>query len=139
MNKITYGSGLVGLSAALCLSLLLAAPLSAGEGPKANQGENQRFGQKRFDNEERFNAVAEKLGLTPAFDFRNDAGERTGVYLHVGGRNFVELFQGAPAARDDAQLILTTDPDLVSPRGQALRTLLYLFECDEAARLFRAA
>ncbi|MBL8884614.1 MAG: ATP-dependent DNA helicase RecG [Hyphomicrobium sp.] len=43
------------------------------------------------------------------------------------------------AARDDAQLILTTDPDLVSPRGQALRTLLYLFECDEAARLFRAA
>lgn len=46
---------------------------------------------------------AEKLGLTPAFDFRNDAGERTGIYLHVGGRNFVELFQGAPAARDDAQ------------------------------------
>ena len=43
------------------------------------------------------------------------------------------------AARDDAKLILAKDPDLVSPRGEALRTLLYLFECDEAARLFRAA
>ncbi len=43
------------------------------------------------------------------------------------------------AARDDARLILANDPDLVTPRGEALRTLLYLFECDEAARLFRAA
>jgi ATP-dependent DNA helicase RecG len=43
------------------------------------------------------------------------------------------------AAHDDATMILNSDPDLVSPRGIALRTLLYLFECDEAARLFRAA
>jgi ATP-dependent DNA helicase RecG len=43
------------------------------------------------------------------------------------------------AARDDAQLVLTTDPELSSPRGRALRTALYLFECDEAVRLFRAA
>jgi ATP-dependent DNA helicase RecG len=43
------------------------------------------------------------------------------------------------AARDDARLILSQDPQLVSPRGRALRVLLYLFECDEAARLFRAA
>lgn len=43
------------------------------------------------------------------------------------------------AAHDDATMILNADPDLVSPRGIALRTLLYLFECDEAARLFRAA
>jgi ATP-dependent DNA helicase RecG len=43
------------------------------------------------------------------------------------------------AARDDAKLILSKDPDLASARGQALRTLLYLFECDEAVRLFRAA
>jgi ATP-dependent DNA helicase RecG len=42
-------------------------------------------------------------------------------------------------ARDDASLILANDPKLVSPRGRALRTLLYLFECDEAVRLFRAA
>jgi ATP-dependent DNA helicase RecG len=43
------------------------------------------------------------------------------------------------AARDDAKLILTSDPSLMGTRGRALRTLLYLFECDEAVRLFRAA
>ncbi|MBS0235370.1 MAG: ATP-dependent DNA helicase RecG [Proteobacteria bacterium] len=43
------------------------------------------------------------------------------------------------AAHDDAVLTLERDPNLVTPRGQALRTLLYLFECDEAVRLFRAA
>ncbi len=43
------------------------------------------------------------------------------------------------AARADAQMILNADPTLSSPRGMALRTLLYLFEQDEAVRLFRAA
>jgi ATP-dependent DNA helicase RecG len=42
------------------------------------------------------------------------------------------------AARDDATLALRTDPSLTGPRGQALRTLLYLFERDEAIRLLRA-
>jgi ATP-dependent DNA helicase RecG len=50
--------------------------------------------------------------------------------------NFPELLA---AARDDARLVLSQDPELKSPRGQALRVLLYLFECDEAVRLFRAA
>jgi glyoxylase I family protein len=36
------------------------------------------------------------LGLRHAFDFINDAGERFGVYLHAGGRCFVELFTGSP-------------------------------------------
>jgi ATP-dependent DNA helicase RecG len=43
------------------------------------------------------------------------------------------------AARDDARLVLHADPGLTGPRGAALRQLLYLFECDEAVRLFRAA
>jgi len=43
------------------------------------------------------------------------------------------------AAQDDARLILETDPGLANARGRALRALLYLFECDEAVRLFRAA
>ena len=43
------------------------------------------------------------------------------------------------AARDDARMVLGSDPMLSTPRGQALRTLLYIFECDEAVRLFRAA
>ena len=50
--------------------------------------------------------------------------------------NFPDLLA---AARDDARLVLSKDPKLTSPRGEALRNLLYLFECDEAVRLFRAA
>ncbi|MBX6424674.1 MAG: ATP-dependent DNA helicase RecG [Variibacter sp.] len=42
------------------------------------------------------------------------------------------------AARDDAALALARDPHLETPRGQALRLLLYLFERDEAIRLLRA-
>ena len=42
------------------------------------------------------------------------------------------------AARDDAALVLNRDPELTGERGEALRTLLYLFERDEAIRLIRA-
>ena len=41
-------------------------------------------------------------------------------------------------ARDDATLMLARDPKLTSPRGEALRLLLHLFERDEAIRLIRA-
>jgi ATP-dependent DNA helicase RecG len=43
-----------------------------------------------------------------------------------------------PAARDDAKIVLSRDPELTSVRGKALRVLLYLFERDEAVRLLRA-
>ncbi len=43
-----------------------------------------------------------------------------------------------PAARDDANLLFSRDPELKSERGQAIRHLLYLFERDEAVRLIRA-
>jgi ATP-dependent DNA helicase RecG len=42
------------------------------------------------------------------------------------------------AARDDATLVLSRDPKLKSPRGEALRVLLYLFARDEAIRLLGA-
>jgi len=35
-----------------------------------------------------------KLGFSHAFDFINDEGKRFGVYLHIGERNFIELFTG---------------------------------------------
>ncbi len=41
-------------------------------------------------------------------------------------------------AHDDARLVLDRDPHLESPRGQALRTLLYLFRRDEAVQYLRA-
>jgi catechol 2,3-dioxygenase-like lactoylglutathione lyase family enzyme len=43
------------------------------------------------------------LGMAPAFDFINENGERYGIYLHAGGRNFIEIFQGDPSKRDDSQ------------------------------------
>ncbi len=42
------------------------------------------------------------------------------------------------AARDDAALILARDATLETPRGEALRQLLYLFGKDEAIKLIRA-
>ena len=42
------------------------------------------------------------------------------------------------AARDDAALILARDAGLKSERGEALRSLLYLFERDEAVKLLSA-
>lgn len=42
------------------------------------------------------------------------------------------------AAYDDARMILERDPELESPRGKALRVLLYLFERDEAIRYLRS-
>ncbi|MCX7280055.1 MAG: ATP-dependent DNA helicase RecG [Alphaproteobacteria bacterium] len=41
-------------------------------------------------------------------------------------------------AHDDARLILARDPGLKSSRGEALRTLLYLFGRDDAVRYMRA-
>ena len=39
----------------------------------------------------------DKLGLREMSDFRRDDGERFGVYLHAGGRTFIELFAGGNA------------------------------------------
>ena len=41
-------------------------------------------------------------------------------------------------AREDAHEVLERDPGLQSARGEALRTLLYLFEREEAVRLLAA-
>jgi ATP-dependent DNA helicase RecG len=41
-------------------------------------------------------------------------------------------------AHDDARLVLSRDPTLDSERGQALRTLLYLFQRDETVQYLRA-
>ncbi|NHT77512.1 ATP-dependent DNA helicase RecG [Rhizobiaceae bacterium CRRU44] len=41
-------------------------------------------------------------------------------------------------ARKDAAYVIERDPDLTTPRGEALRTLLYLHRRDEAIRFLRA-
>ena len=55
------------------------------------------------DLEEAIDFYRDGLGLTPAFDFVNDEGRRTGIYLHVGGRSFVELFEGQLGERATGQ------------------------------------
>lgn len=41
-------------------------------------------------------------------------------------------------ASDDARLIVARDPDLQTPRGEALRVLLYLFEQDDAVKTIKS-
>ena len=50
---------------------------------------------------------------------------------------FAELLDGRPRRRPPDPAARTRSS--TRPRGQALRVLLYLFECDEAVRLFHAA
>ena len=45
----------------------------------------------------------DKLGLRHAFDFTGEDGKRFGVYLHAGGRNFIELFIGDVTERASKQ------------------------------------
>ena len=42
------------------------------------------------------------------------------------------------AARDEARLTLTRDPDLTGSHADELKLLLYLFERDDAIKLMRA-
>ena len=42
------------------------------------------------------------------------------------------------AARDDARLVLSNDPTLKTPRGEALKTALHLFGREDAVRFLRA-
>jgi catechol 2,3-dioxygenase-like lactoylglutathione lyase family enzyme len=44
----------------------------------------------------------EVLGLEVAHEFRNDKGERYGVFIHAGSGSFIELFNDDRAADDHA-------------------------------------
>jgi len=45
-----------------------------------------------------------KLGARPAFDFRREDGTRYGIYLKVGPRQFIELFQGKVSTAADKHI-----------------------------------
>ncbi len=70
------------------------------------------------------------------------AGELLGTrQAGVPDLHYADLFRDADllsAARDDAQMAVLRDAELQTPRGQALRALLYLFERDEAVRYLRS-
>ena len=68
------------------------------------------------------------LGLTPAFDFSDDNGRRYGLYLHAGGRSFIELFEGEvgePAEKPSFRHICleVDDTDAECPIESTVRSL----------------
>jgi len=45
----------------------------------------------------------DKLAMTEAFPFLKTDGRKFGAYLHAGGRNFIEIFEGKPGAKAEGQ------------------------------------
>lgn len=114
-----------GNAAATCL-LLYGSPLS--ETAKARL-------QIMKESEDGFLIAEEDLKL-------RGGGEILGT-RQSGTANFrladMSVHQGLLlTASRDAKMILNSDPDLTSPRGEALRVLLYLFERDNAVKTYLA-
>ena len=106
--------------------LLYQAPL--GETAKA------RLAMMR-ETEDGFRIAEEDLRLRGGGEVLGSRQSGVPEYRVANVPNFQELIG---MARDDATMILQNDPDLATERGQALKILLYLFDQDEAVRLFRA-
>src|SRR5471032_2107050 len=87
------------------------------------------------ESEDGFRIAEEDLRLRGEGDLLGT--RKSGLHgFHLARIEFHGKFLGA--ARDDAALVLNRDPALATPRGQALRHLLYLFGKDEAIKLIRA-
>lgn len=63
------------------------------------------------------------LELKPAFDYVDENGKRYGLYLYLGGRNFIELFTGELGERAEKQAFrhLCLEVDDIHPTVQRLR------------------
>jgi len=87
------------------------------------------------DTDDGFVIAEEDLKLRGAGELLGTRQSGMPTFLLADLQAHVELFG---AARDDASLLLERDSELESPRGQAVRTLLYLFERDAAVRYLRS-
>ncbi len=114
-----------GTAASTCL-LLYRAPL--GETAKARLSilRDTEDGFRIAEEDLRLRGEGEVLGTRQSGmpDFRIARAEHDGDLMTL--------------ARDEARLVLTADATLSTPRGMALRLLLYLFRRDEAIALLRA-
>jgi ATP-dependent DNA helicase RecG len=87
------------------------------------------------ESEDGFHIAEEDLRLRGAGDLLGAAQSGFPVFRFADLVAHGELLA---AARDDAKLVIERDGDLETPRGEALRILLYLFGRDDAVRLLRA-
>ncbi len=103
------------------------------------QGPLSKTGQSRLtvirDSEDGFRIAEEDLRLRGGGEL---LGTKQSGIPEFSIARLPEHNEILAAARDDAQLILSRDPTLTSQRGKALKTLLYLFERDAAAKLLRS-
>jgi len=87
------------------------------------------------DTEDGFRIAEEDLGLRGGGEVLGTRQSGMPLFHLVDPGAHADLME---AARDAARLLLIADPELASGRGQAVRTLLYLFSRDAAVRLLRA-
>ena len=115
-----------GDKASTCL-LVYAAPLSETARSRLAVMRESEDGFRIAEEDLRLRGAGEVLGT-------RQSGLPTFRLADAAAHN--DLFA---VARDDARLLLSQDPELETPRGQAVRTLLYLFERDAAVRYLRGA
>lgn len=102
--------------------------------PKAGETAKKRLTTIR-DTEDGFEIAEEDLKLRGAGEMLGTKQSGLPAFRLVSPEHHHHLIATAHA---DARLVLERDPDLLSPRGKALRTLLYLFERDTAIRYLRS-
>ena len=102
--------------------------------PKAGETAKKRLATIR-DTEDGFEISEEDLKLRGAGEMLGTKQSGLPAFRLTSPEHHHHLIVTAHA---DARLILERDPDLLSPRGKALRTLLYLFERDTAIRYLRS-
>jgi len=119
--------GRIGRGAAPSTCLLLYAP-PLGETARARLEVLRR-------SDDGFHIAEEDLRLRGAGEV---LGTRQSGLPHFCLADLAQHGDLLATARDDVKLLLERDPDLAGDRGQALRTLLYLFERDAAVRFLRS-
>lgn len=125
LSQLHQLRGRVGRGAALSTCLLLyKAPLGAIA--------RERLAMMR-ESEDGFKIAEKDLQLRGQGDILGTKQAGDPAFLLAKPELLAKLL---PLARDDAKLLLSIDPKLETPRGEAVRDLLYILGKDEAVKLY---